>query len=141
MKKGVRRCDPQKQRYWEAVMRRWEQGGKSVRAYCCQEGLRESAFYFWRRELAQRRPPSDATSQPLPKAARTMPGASLPGRLSPPTRSVASFLPVRVVEGRAAPVANSIEIILSNGRMVRVPPRFDQQTLADVLTVLEQWPC
>jgi len=141
MKKRIQRCDPQRQRYWEEVMRRWKKGGQSVRAYCCREGLRESAFYFWRRELARRRPSSDAASEPLPKVARAMPESRLPGRLSPPRRSVASFLPVRVVEGCAAQVANGIEIVLSDGRAVRVQPRFDQQTLADVLAVLEQRPC
>jgi transposase-like protein len=141
MKKRVRRCDPQRQHYWEEVMRRWKEGGQSVRAYCCQEGLQESAFYFWRRELSRRRSPSDAASEPLPKAARTMPGLRLPGRSSRPRRSAALFLPVRVVEGCAAQVANGIEIVLSDGRVVRVQPRFDQQTLADVLAVLEQRPC
>jgi hypothetical protein len=48
---------------------------------------------------------------------------------------------VRVVEGCTAQVANGIEIVVSDGRVVRVQPRFDQQTLADVLAVLEQRPC
>jgi hypothetical protein len=48
---------------------------------------------------------------------------------------------VRVVEGGSAQVANGIEIVLSDGRVVRVPPRFDRQTLADVLAVLEPRPC
>ena len=54
MKKRIRRGDPQKQTYWEEVVRRWREGGQSVRAFCRAEGVRESAFYFWRRELARR---------------------------------------------------------------------------------------
>ena len=53
MKKRIRRGDSQKLRYWEEVMRRWREGGQSVRAFCRAEGLRESAFYFWRRELTR----------------------------------------------------------------------------------------
>ena len=57
MKKRIRRGDPQRQSYWEEVMRRWREGGQSVRAFCRAEGMRESAFYFWRRELARRGQP------------------------------------------------------------------------------------
>jgi len=35
-------------------MRRWKEGGQAVRAFCRAEGLRKSAFYFWRRELTRR---------------------------------------------------------------------------------------
>ena len=46
-----RRYDPEKQRYWEEVVRRWKESGLSVRGVCRTEGLREAAFFFWRREL------------------------------------------------------------------------------------------
>ncbi len=45
MKKRIRRGDPQRQRYWEEMVRRCREGGQSVRAFCRAEGLRESAFY------------------------------------------------------------------------------------------------
>jgi hypothetical protein len=44
MEKCVRRGNPQRQSYWEQVVRRWEQGDQSVREYCRAEGLRESAL-------------------------------------------------------------------------------------------------
>jgi hypothetical protein len=46
MKRCVRRGDPQRQSYWEAVVERWREGSQGVRAFCSAEGLRESAFYF-----------------------------------------------------------------------------------------------
>ena len=66
MKKRIRRGDPQRQRYWEEVVRRWREGGQSVRAFCRGEGLRESAFYFWRRELARVWPAAAASGYPRP---------------------------------------------------------------------------
>jgi hypothetical protein len=36
---------------------------------------------------------------------------------------------------------HSVEIILGQGRTVRVQAGFDRQTLADVLAVLEVQPC
>ena len=51
MEKQIRRGDPRRQNYWEEVVRRWQEDGRSVRDFCQAEGLRESAFYFWRRKL------------------------------------------------------------------------------------------
>jgi transposase-like protein len=146
MRKGIRRGDPQRQRYWEAVVRRCREGGQSVRAFCRAEGLRESAFYFWRRKLARRSPPSSTVGQPRLEASTLARAAPSPKRLSPPRRRPASFLPVRVVgPASGCPAATEttrgVEIVLEQGRAVRVQAGFDRQTLADVLAVLEGRPC
>jgi hypothetical protein len=171
MKKRIRRCDPQKQSHWEEVLRRWERSGQSVREYCRAEGLREAAFYWWRRELSRRGLLSDAAGKQrrnasrvaatarLPSisgtapAARTTstsraaatpratPAARLPRRATPPGRRAVSFLPVEVMEDGAAPAGGGVEIILAPGRTLRVRAGFDRQTLADVLAVLEVRPC
>ena len=54
MKKRMRHGGSERQTYWEEAMRRWKESSQSVRAFCRNERVRESAFYFWRRELAQR---------------------------------------------------------------------------------------
>ena len=71
MKKRMRRCAAERRSYWEEVVRRWEQGGQSVRGYCRAEGLRESAFYFWRRTLGRRQRTDAARELPLPASAAT----------------------------------------------------------------------
>ncbi len=148
MKKRIRRGDPQKQSYWEEVVQRWRNGGQSVRAFCRAEGLRESAFYFWRRRLVRR---GDAgmngpRSQPHP----VTPASHMSKRVSPRHASSPSFLPLHVVASESlkpasgyglAGAAQGVEIILGPGRTVRVPAGFDRQTLADVLAVLEVRPC
>jgi hypothetical protein len=148
MKKRIRRCDPGRQGQWQAVIRRWEQSGQSVRVFCRAEGVRESAFYFWRRELVRCGHRVDAGSG-LPSRAsghrvdtgsgvlhQASPEASVMRSSSPvsPRHSrTAAFLPVHVVEPSVSEAAC--------GRTVRVPARFDRQTLADVLAVLETPPC
>jgi len=117
-----------------------------VRAFCLAEGLRESAFYFWRRKLARRSQPSDAVGQPRSEASAIALASPSPKRLSPPRHSVASFLPVRVVgPASGCPAATEttrgVEIVLAHGRTVRVGAGFDRQTLAEVLAVLEARPC
>ncbi|MEN6495789.1 MAG: hypothetical protein ABFD16_16025 [Thermoguttaceae bacterium] len=140
MKKRIRRSDPQRQRDWEEVMRRWRESGKAVRAFCRDEGVRESAFYFWRRELARR------DGQGVGNAIRAQASLATPSARSPQQRSrwdgpTPSFLPVRVVEPRRTEGPGGVEIVLEQGRTVRVPVGFDRQTLADVLAVLEVRPC
>lgn len=103
MRKRTRRGDPQKRRYWEGVVRRSRESGQSVRAFCQAEGLRESAFYFWRRRLARHGQHSRKGvlaafngSRPQARSAKPALQSPRPGcRLVPgPTPS---FLPVEVV--------------------------------------------
>ena len=51
-------------------------------------------------------------------------------------RAATAFVPVRVVSD-AAPPTQRIEVVLGNGRMLRVSPGFDSQTLQQLLTLLE----
>jgi transposase-like protein len=141
MRKRTRRSDPQKQGYWDEVVRRWREGGQSVAAFCRGEGLRESAFYCWRRKLARRgdrtveRAPDTATG-PRPQPRPVTPASRLSRQSSP-----SPFLPVHVVEGGATEAVPRVEIVLRQGRTVRVGAGFDRQTLAEVLAVLETAPC
>ena len=142
----LRRNDPEKERYWRTVVQGQQPSGQSVREYCRQAGVKESAFYWWRRELARRgsgrkvapqrtsrvSPPSGAASGRKPAAGRRG------GKRSP-------FLPIHVGADRtaavsAAPVA-AVEIHLGDGRMVRVTPSVDRQTLREVLAALEGRSC
>jgi transposase-like protein len=122
MKSRIRSGDPQRQRYWEEVLRRWKEGGQTVRAFCRAEKVRESAFYFWRRKLTRR-------------------GRQAPKRAAAVAKHPLSFLPVHLVDPRVIEPARGVEIVLEQGRTVRVPPGFDRQTLADVLALLEVRPC
>jgi hypothetical protein len=65
-------------------------------------------FYWWRRELERR-------DQPQP-----------------------AFLPVRVLAEKTAPSTVGIEVVLANGRSVRVGAEFDPRTLVRVVELLEQ---
>ena len=146
MKKRIRRGDPQKQRYWEEVVRRWREAGQSVRAFCGAEGLRESAFYFWRRELVRRGQRSPRRAPAAANGSRTRARSAIPALRSPRRGPAPSFLPVHVVApvsgcpGEAATV-HGVEIVLTQGRTIRVRAGFDRQTLVDVLAVLETRPC
>ncbi len=146
MKKPVRRGDPQRERQWQRAVRHWQKSGQSVRDYCRVHGLKESAFYFWRRQLGRRgsagpQQQEDDGQQSVGKA-RYGERASAPLRRTPHARpDEARFLPVHVVMGREQANAGGVEIVVGDGRMVRVQPGLDRQLLADVLAVLEVRPC
>jgi transposase-like protein len=145
MKRPFRRGDPQRQSYWQEVMRRWKESGQSVRGFCRAEGLRESAFFFWRRRLEHRSGATGRMSKPRHKASRLAPATQSSDGLSSLRHGTPSFLPVHVTvpaseRANGAESHRGVEIVLAQGT-IRVPQGFDRQTLAEVLAVLEMRSC
>jgi len=105
--------DVEKQVAWQRRLRQQAKSGQSVRAWCRKHRVTETAFYWWRRELARR----DAED------------------------SASSFVPVHVTETSAGNGDAPIEIVLTDGRCVRLTGPVNGQALADVLDVLERRTC
>lgn len=114
--------------YWRRVVRQQGASGLAVREFCRRRGLRESTFYFWRRELPRRE------AEQVHRRDVVGPSAT------------AAFVPVCVTTGDAEPAGQGveapgrIEILLAGGRRVRVKAPVDRQALADVVAVLEARP-
>jgi transposase len=96
---------------WAERVARWEASGLSAAAFAARERLSAKSLVWWRWKL------------------RTSP--------SVPTASPLEFLPVRVVRTATArpSTAEPIEILLPNGRIVRVPAGVDEADLERVLAV------
>jgi len=130
MAKGKGR-DAGREARWRRVVQGQRRSGLTIREFCRKSNLPETAFYFWRRELA-RREGEQEQSHEKPRRAK-----------------VAAFLPVRLAVSDAERVTDEaptraaapIEIVLSGGRRVHVTAPVDRQALADVLAVLEGQPC
>ena len=103
--------DERKERQWRRWIGEWQTTGLSVRAFCERRGLTVASFYAWRRVLQRR------------------------------AAEKAAFVPVQVVADAVADRASAVEVVLTDGRMVRVAPGFDTETLRQVLAVLEGRPC
>jgi transposase-like protein len=56
--------DPQREQFWRKAMSAWQASGLSVQQYCLRHELKESSFYFWRRELLRRDARNAATMSP-----------------------------------------------------------------------------
>ena len=52
MAKGQR--DAGREAYWRKMIASWRESGLGVRPFCRRERLKETALYFWRRELQRR---------------------------------------------------------------------------------------
>ena len=114
MARGRAVRDGVKEARWRRIVRGQPGSGLSIRAYCRQHGLKDSAFYWWRTVLARR------DAQRLP----------------------AAFVPVTVTADESARAGDGrIEIVLAGARRVQVVGRVNRQALADVVAVLEERPC
>lgn len=123
MARGLRR-DRKRESFWRRMVRGQARSGRSVRAWCLKQHLREPTFYWWRAELARRDAAAPRTIAPLAR------------------RSRPAFMPVRVAEDSPANSHGSIEIVLGHrGDRVRLSGSVDRQALTDVLAVLEASVC
>jgi hypothetical protein len=103
--------DEEKARQWRGWINQWRASSLSVRAFCARHGLASASFYAWRRVLQRR-----AAEKP-------------------------AFAPVQVVADAVPAQASALEVLLTDGRTVRVAPGFDAATLRQLLAVLEGRPC
>jgi len=122
MARGVPHRDESKEQFWREQIAGQPGSGLSVRGYCRRHRLRESAFYYWRKELVQR----GVSTAALP--------AFVPVRIS-------SEQPAAVGGPAASTLPGRIEIVLGNDRRIHVLGPVDRQALADILAVLESRPC
>jgi hypothetical protein len=107
--------DVAKELRWREALRRFAHSGLGVRAFCRRAALPESAFYFWRRELARRETAVSA--------------AAKPGRRQSP-----AFVPA-LVTGPLGPEGLSLE--LAGGRVLRLPADISAARLAELILALE----
>ena len=114
-----RQRDPNREVLWRKRLKQHAGSGLSVREFCRSGNLRETSFYYWRREIAQR----DAES----KRERGSSEATHEG--------VPEFLPVQVMEPISR--APSVTIELIGGRLLRLPESIGTERLVEIVQALE----
>jgi hypothetical protein len=122
---GLRRRDPEKEGFWRAALSRQRHSGLGVPAFCEAEGLKATAFYFWRREIHRRH-------------------ARQRRRVKNEPRAVPTFVELRRAEAASLPPGPPeapIEVLLAHGRRVLVRSGCDVALLGRVVAVLEGEPC
>jgi transposase-like protein len=102
--------DDSKEQQWRRWIAQWRTSGLSVAAFCARHGLAAPSFYAWRRTLQRR------------------------------DSSPAAFVPVQLVADEVPDSGRLLEVVLPDGRLVRVPAGFDAATLRQLLAVLREEP-
>jgi hypothetical protein len=115
MMSQIGRGGTEKARHWQEVLRAWEASGLSQAAFCRERGINAGTLAWWKRQL--RRPD---------RAERR--------RRRIPTKARAGFIEIGLGHGIGP---GGYEILLSRGRAVRVPGRFDAQELARLIAAVE----
>lgn len=109
------RQDVEKARFWRKAIREAARSGVSIREFCRQRRLTVSQFYWWQRRL---RP----FQEPAVRGKRNEPG------------SAASFA---LVSPDGGGTEAGVELVLQDGRRLRIHKGVDEETLRRVLTSLE----
>ena len=111
--------DGEKTRYWQRTISEAARSGMSIRAFCRQRRLRESQFNWWQRKL---------------RAGREAGETSRPSGNGKP----ASFA---LVSDESGATDVGIELVLGDGRKLRIRRGVEEETLRAVLATLEQPRC
>ena len=111
--------DVEKERYWQRRIREAARSGLSIREFCRQRKLNVSQFYWWRHRLTQSRP-SRGTAKP---------GAG---------DGATSFA---LVSDEPGALEAGIELVLNDGRRLRIRKGVDEETLRAVLAAVESSGC
>ena len=108
-----RNHDVEKQRYWQRTIGDAARSGMSIREFCRQRRLKESQFYWWQRKLkASRQERSKTVIQDR----------------------AASFA---LVSDVGIDMPAGLELVLQDGRRLRISQGVQEETLRAVLAAME----
>jgi transposase-like protein len=115
----MKKQDVEKRRFWQRTIREAARSGMSIREFCRQHRLKESQFYWWQRNLKAGRQERRVWRQEV-------------------DRGAASFA---LVSEEPGTTDAGIELVLGDGRRLRISKGVDEQTLRAVLAAVEPSGC
>ena len=116
----AQRPDPGKQERWLELIRRWQRSHSTIREFCERHRVSEASFFSWQRVLRQR----GLLDEPM--SAKT---------------SAAAPVFVKLTTVVAEPTISPIELVLNQGRLLRLWPGFDANMLLELVRLLEEPAC
>lgn len=103
---------------WRAEVRSWQRSGQPAEQYASEHDLSKGTLLWWSCQLRKEQ------------------GVRPAGRRRS-AKAKAAFLPVKVREAPVEPDEGSLEVVLANGRRVRICGRFDAERVGQLLAVVE----
>ena len=96
---------------WAIEVERWRRSGQTAAVYAAAHGLHEGTLAGWAAKLGSRRTEHKEAQE--------------------------RFLPVRVVPPVRPAKRAALEVVLRNGRRIRIEDGFDRELLARLIAVVE----
>lgn len=129
-------------RYWAAQLAAWERSGLTQAEFCRRRKIKAVSFGWWKRKLQGTGKKSRQRGNRGAHGARTGRATdfvelALPGNVlaTSPIHSTSSMLPGT---GITSPRCfHHYEIVLSNGRVIRLPQHFDPGLVSQLIAVVE----
>jgi len=123
-------------RYWQPIVADWKTSGLSQAEFCRQRGLNVVNFRWWKKQLTAEQQ-SNRHGSSSTRGRRSAPRGTIryPKGTGRRSRSSAdSFVEVKLTdEARSA----GYEVVLSGGRVIRLPQTFDAETVTRLITAVE----
>jgi transposase-like protein len=114
-----KQTDVEKKHYWQQMVREATRSKLSIREFCRRNHVRESQYFWWQRKLNGNRHPKR-----FQKTGNKIKSASF-----------------ALVSNEPEATDAGIELILQDGRRLRISRGVDEQTLRSVLAAVETTEC
>jgi transposase-like protein len=114
-----KKTDVEKKHYWQRMVREATRSKLSIREFCRRNHVKESQYYWWQHKLNGNRRPKG-----LQKAGNRSNSASF-----------------ALVSNEPEATDAGIELMLQDGRRLRISKGVDEQTLRSVLAAVETTEC
>lgn len=129
-------------RYWQQLMRAWEKSGLSQAEFCRRRRIKAVTFGWWKRKLLptekkSRRRVHRGTGRPRGHQDADFVEVAWPGHTLPAgsVDSTSSMAPRNGVTSPSGP--HRYEIVLHNGRVIRLPQPFDPTVVSQLIAAVE----
>lgn len=106
-------------KYWQPIIADWSASGLSQAEYCRQRDIDVGNFRWWKRQLSAGKIPNRRLAKPPSKRARYL---------------AQSFVEVKTVPGA---LSGDYEVVLSGGRVLRLPRAFDAEAVTRLIAAVE----
>ena len=110
--------EPRTRQEWAVWVRKAEASELSISDFAARNGVSRSGLYRWRGKL----------------------GVSVSGQRAPKPSPSLAFVRLDPLLPSSSTTSPPLEVALANGRVIRVPPVFDEASLARLLNVVEGLP-
>lgn len=110
----------QRAKYWQGLLGQWKDSGLSQAEFCRRRSLKPMTFYWWKRKLSAN--------------GKTVSRRGARGKRSSVLSQAGGFVEVQLARPGGP---GDYEVVLSRGRVVRLPGDFDAETVTRLISAVE----